>query len=139
VASSLRGMARNLAPHGLRVFDVNTLAAYRSLWARDEVTDVAGHVVAWRGQCAGDETVAGSVGEVQVDVFASVGEGLWTRSVTVHQERHYSVDEIFELLAEAELEVVDVRGQLPGVVLEPGIDEHRHTKALFLARPRRCS
>ena len=41
---------------------------------------------------------------------------------------------IEQLAREAGLEIVDRRGQSPGVVLDPEIDEQRHTKALFLAR-----
>src|SRR2546423_10382670 len=92
VRDAFRGMAANLAPDGLLAFDVNTTRAYRSAWANTEVTDVEGHVVAWRGLCSAEDSVDGGLGEVQIDVFAPARDGLWTRTVSVHRERHSPIE-----------------------------------------------
>src|SRR3954452_16810159 len=42
--------ARNLANDGVLVFDLNTVSAYRTTWARDSTLDGPGLFLAWRGQ-----------------------------------------------------------------------------------------
>jgi SAM-dependent methyltransferase len=130
VRDALAGMARNLAPGGLLVFDVNTLAAYRRDFAASEVFEVDGHTFAWRG-LAGPDLPPGALAELEIDVLAPGG-----RTTSRHRERHYPVAVIEELAAEAGLEIVDRRGQSPGVVLHSHVDEQCHSKALFLARGR---
>jgi SAM-dependent methyltransferase len=137
VGDALASMARNLAPEGLLVFDVNTVVAYRTAFASCEVFDVGDHVFAWRGLGA-QEARPGCTAEVQVDVFSPDGADRWRRTTSTHRERHYPVALIEELLAAAGLELVDRRGQSPGVVLHPEIDEDRHAKALFMARRERA-
>jgi SAM-dependent methyltransferase len=131
VLAALASMARNLAPDGLLVFDVNTLATYRTTFACSEVFDVGDHRFTWRG-LAGSDFAAGGIAQLEVDVAAP-----GRRATTVHHERHYPVATIESLAHEAGLEVVERRGQSTGVVLQPHIDERRHAKALFLMRRRR--
>jgi SAM-dependent methyltransferase len=130
VRDALTSMARNLAPRGLIVFDVNTLSTYRTVFATCDVFDVEDHTFAWRG-LAGSDLEPGGVAELRVEVFGPGG-----RTTSTHRERHYPVAVIEALAREAGLEIVDRRGQSPGVVLHPHIDEQRHGKALFLARRR---
>ena len=135
VRDALGSMARNLAPGGLLVFDVNTLATYRSAFATSEVFDVDDHLFAWRGLT--DAHVAG--GRRRPAAGRRVrprteDPSLWRRTTSRYRERHYPVAVIEPLASDAGLVVVDRRGQSPGVVLHPEIDEQRHTKALFLAR-----
>ena len=135
VRDALASMARNLAPDGLLVFDVNTIATYRTAFASCEVFDAGGHVFAWRGLTDAD-VEPGGVAELQVDVFAPCDDDpeRWRRTTSRHRERHYPVALIELLAADAGLEIVDRRGQSPGVVLHPEVDEQHHGKALFLAR-----
>jgi SAM-dependent methyltransferase len=135
VRDALASMARNLAPGGLLVFDVNTIVAYRTSFTACEVFDVQDHVFAWRG-LAGEDPQPGCTADVQVDVFAPAESDpeLWRRSTSTHRECHYPVATIERLIADAGLVLVDRRGQSPGVVLHPEIDEQSHSKALFLAR-----
>jgi len=135
VLGALASMARNLAPGGLAVFDVNTIATYRTVFATCEVFDVDDHLFAWRG-LTDAEVGPGGFAELQVDVFAPVADdpAAWRRTTSTHRERHYPCAVVERLAAQAGLEIVDRRGQSPGVVLHAEIDEHRHSKALFLAR-----
>jgi SAM-dependent methyltransferase len=135
VRDSLAAMGRNLAPGGLLVFDVNTIVAYRTAFATADVFEVGEHVFAWRG-LGTEDAQPGCEAEVQVDVFgpSAADPSLYRRTSSTHRERHYPVAEIEALAAAAGLEIVDRRGQSPGVVLHPQIDEERHSKALFLAR-----
>jgi SAM-dependent methyltransferase len=137
VRDALSGMAANLAPAGLLVFDVNTVTAYRTAFASCDVLDVDGRLIAWRG--LGDGSAQpGCDGEVRIDVFSPDADDAdgetWRRTTSVHRERHYPVADISRLAADAGLTIVGSRGQSPGIVLDPDVDEGRHTKALFLAR-----
>src|SRR3954470_7287281 len=49
LVAALRGVRRNLAPSGVTVFDVNTLMAYRLLFASNDVVQAGGRVHVWRG------------------------------------------------------------------------------------------
>ena len=135
VRAALGAMAANLSADGLLVFDVNTIAAYRTAFAGADVFDEGDHLFAWRG-LGSDDAAPGSEATVQVDVFGPAPEdpSLYRRTTSTHRERHYPVAEIDALAAQAGLRIVDRRGQSPGVVLHPEIDEERHTKALVLAR-----
>ena len=53
--AALASLARNLAPDGVLVFDVNTLSTYRTTFASDMTLDGPGVFLAWRGGCVGDE------------------------------------------------------------------------------------
>jgi SAM-dependent methyltransferase len=133
VQATLRGIAANLAPAGVAVFDVNTLSTLR--WFSSQfVTEDENHVVMWRGEGPADLPPRGTT-SVRIDVFARAG-GLYERSHARILERHYPVDDVVDYLAAAGLELVRVLGQSTGVQLEDELDEMRHGKALFVARRR---
>src|SRR3954453_10255266 len=98
VRDALASMARNLAPGGLLVFDVNTLSTYRTSFASCDVIEAGDHVFAWRGRGDADAQ-PGCTAELQIDVFgpAPDDEALWRRTTSVQRERHYSVAVIEEL------------------------------------------
>jgi len=132
VGAALAGMRANLAPDGLLVFDVNTLAAYRQV--PDVVVEDDDRLLRWRGGLA-ELTAPGGEAEVVIDVFAHQGDGLWRRSLSRQRHRHHPIAELCELVEDAGLEVVTVLGQRPGAVLDPVLDEELHAKAVFIARP----
>ena len=72
VADALAGMYENLAPGGLLVFDVNTLAAYRQV--PDVVVEDDDLLLRWRGGLA-ELADPGGEAEVVIDVFAHEGDG----------------------------------------------------------------
>src|SRR3954469_3666603 len=131
VADALAGMRENLAPGGLLVFDVNTLAAYRQV--PDVVVEDEHRLLRWRGDLA-ELSVPGGEAEVVIDVFAHEGDGLWRRSLSRQRHRHHPIDELCELVEEAGFELAAVVGQRPGAVLDPELDEELHRKAVFIAR-----
>jgi SAM-dependent methyltransferase len=131
--SAFRGIAANLAPHGLLLFDLNTLRAYRTTFARASVTERDGVVFAWRGEAAPDIS-PGHTAAARIDVFARDGGGLYARTATRHEQRHFTRDDVVELLAEAGLGCVGVHGALDdGCLVEPA-DESAHLKVLYVAR-----
>jgi len=130
VVDALAGMRSNLDPRGVLVFDVNTLAAYRS--PPDVVVADEDRFVAWRGALAGIDH-AGGAAEVVIDVFERRQDEQWTHDVARQPHRHYPVSDVHDFVREAGLRVLAVYGQRPGAVLDAHVDEHVHHKALFFA------
>ncbi len=130
VVRSFAGMARNLAPRGLVVFDVNTFSAYRR--ASDHVSLTDDRLLAWRGEPA-VLAAPGEVAEVAIEIFERTAGDCWSHRSFRQRHRHYPVDQIAALLEPAGLRVLARRGQRSGGVLEPELDEATHTKALFVA------
>jgi SAM-dependent methyltransferase len=131
VYDALASMRENLAPGGLLIFDVNTLAAYRQV--PDVVIEDDDLLLRWRGGYAELEHPGGEA-EVVIDVFAHEGDGLWRRSVSRQRHRHHPIDELRALVEEAGLEVAAVFGQRPGAILDRELDEELHRKAVFVTR-----
>jgi SAM-dependent methyltransferase len=131
--AAFKGMAANLARHGLAVFDLNTLRAYRTTFACDRVFERDGLVFAWRGLCSPD-AAPGCHAVAEVEVFAPAGDSLFERATSRHEQRHFPPDEVVEVLADAGLEAVAVHGVLDDGAVVPRLDEHRQLKSLFIAR-----
>jgi SAM-dependent methyltransferase len=136
VADALASMRENLAPGGLLVFDVNTLAAYRDV--PDVLVEDEERLVRWRGAPAELDGPGGEA-EVVIDVFTHEGDGLWRRSVSRQRHRHHPVEDVCRLAEAAGLEVAAVLGQRPGAVLDDALDERVHRKAVFVMRRERRS
>jgi SAM-dependent methyltransferase len=131
VADAFEGMRANLAPGGLLVFDVNTLAAYREV--PDVVVEDDERLVRWRGAPA-EVAEPGGEAEVVIDIFTHEGDGLWRRSLSHQRHRHHPVDELRSLAGQAGLEVAAVLGQRRGALFDDALDEHVHRKAAFVMR-----
>jgi SAM-dependent methyltransferase len=133
LGAAFAGIVRNLRPGGLTAFDLNSLAAYRTTFASDRVTERAGVVFAWRGLGTADAG-PGCAAEAQVDVFAPNPGGAYEHVVTRHRQRHFERDRVLGLLDEAGLECRAVHGVLPDASLAEPADEARHLKVLYTAR-----
>jgi SAM-dependent methyltransferase len=125
LAGALRGMAAQLAPDGVVLFDVNTLCTYRTFFASTTETD---HV-RWRGRATA-AFPPGGLAEATLDIVAE-DHG---RLRTVHRQRHHPPAVVDRALAAAGLELVARRGQDLTGAIESRLDERRHTKALHIAR-----
>jgi SAM-dependent methyltransferase len=134
VVLALRGLRRNLAPGGLLIFDVNTLAAYRD--APTLVAEDARRVVIWHGEGARLERV-GETGRVRMQVIERASGGLWRREVATWPHRHYSLERLGRLAEAAGLRLLDVLGQHSGARLETPPDEDVHPKLLLIATSER--
>jgi SAM-dependent methyltransferase len=135
LAAAFRGMAANLATDGVAVFDLNTVRAYRTTFARDSVTDNGGAVFAWRGEAAEDER-EGCLASVVIDIFAPLEAGLYERVTTRHEQRHFARAEVARLLGHAGLDCVAVYGVLDSGELVDDADEEAQLKVLYIARHR---
>jgi SAM-dependent methyltransferase len=133
LTAAFAGVARNLAPDGIALFDANTQLMYGTFFAATEVVERDGALMVWRGLCP-EPAPAGVLAEAVLDVFAPDGGGGFMRRPSRHLQRHHSEAVIRRALAAAGLECVAVYGQTPEASFELGLDEARHPKAIFLAR-----
>lgn len=133
LARAMRGIALNLGPTGIALFDLNTLHAYRTTFAGDSVVERDGKVFAWRGESAADAP-AGCTATATIDVFARRDGALYERVPTRHVQRHFSAERVTALMADAGLECLGVHGARDDGSLEAELDETRHLKAVYGAR-----
>ena len=126
LAAAFAGVARNLAAGGLFVFDLNSLATYRTVFAAEDVVSSGGTVFAWRGE--GDPHAApGALASAVIEVLPD-------GAVTRHVQRHHPPPVVRRLLRSAGLQLLDLVGQSPGARLERPPDEGRHSKLLYFTR-----
>jgi len=133
LGAALGSMAGALAPGGLLVFDVNTLATYRSSFASDFALDGPGSFLCWRGEARADFS-AGEVAAAAIEVFEEEADGRWRRSTSRHVQRHHPREDVEAALEAAGLELAAFRGQARGARLELEGDELVHSKLVYLAR-----
>jgi len=123
--AALRSVARNLAPDGVLVFDLNTLRTYRTTFASTVTVERDGLAMTWRG--ATDPAIGpGGSAEAVVEVAGHPASG--------HRQRHFPRAAVLAALAAAGLTAVAVLGLTPDGGTDPDLDEERHHKALYLAR-----
>jgi SAM-dependent methyltransferase len=130
VVDAFAGMRDNLASAGLLVFDVNTLAAYRTIGDASAAGDDL--VAVWRGSLARLDAPDART-EVVVETFARRADGLWERRTARQPHRHYPLATIHALLERAGLRTLATHGQRPGAHLDPTADEDVHHKAVLVA------
>lgn len=123
------GMRRNLAVDGIVLFDVNTLATYRTFFSREIVVEEQGKRLVWNGKVSPADVSAGTFAEARFDAEGD------PELAHVHRQRHFSEAEVLTALDAAGLRRISVFGELDGV-LTPGVDEDLHTKAVYLCRHR---
>jgi SAM-dependent methyltransferase len=130
LTAALAGLAQNLRPGGLLLFDANSIASYRDFFSATVVVEEEGLVMVWRG-LADDGFGAGDLARAALDIF-SESRGCWSRTTSKHAQRHHPRETVERSIESAGLRCVAVYGQDPAVNLEPELDERRHSKAIYL-------
>jgi SAM-dependent methyltransferase len=130
LAAALAGLACNLRPGGLLLFDTNTLATYRGFFSETAVVEEERLMMIWRG-LADEHLGPGDLACASLDIF-SESDGCWSRTPSRHDQRHHPRATIDRCLESAGLRCVAVYGQDPAVNFEPEVDELRHTKAIYV-------
>jgi SAM-dependent methyltransferase len=125
--AALAGMRRNLAPAGVVLFDLNTIATYRSFFSREIAVEEKGRSFVWQGQMSPEEIVPGSISEARFEAQGEEG------SAHVHRQRHFPEAEVRAAIEAAGLRCAGVFGERDGD-LTPGLDEERQTKAVYVCR-----
>jgi ubiquinone/menaquinone biosynthesis C-methylase UbiE len=136
LVQAFEGFRRNVGPDGVVVIDVNTLATFRRLYSSLLVMPERERVVIVEGQ--GDPGLAsGGAAIAWVDRLEPGDDGWWIRTRSVHHHRHHAPETIRAALAAAGLACeAELGAQITGALERP-LDELRHTKAVYIARPRR--
>jgi SAM-dependent methyltransferase len=124
--AALAGMRANLGAGGVALFDLNTLGTFRASFSATETRERQGRAMTWRGLSSPDAP-PGSICEARVEVSGGGADH-------VHRQRHFPSEEVIELLERAGLGCLQAWGELEGELGQP-LDEARHTKAVYLARP----
>jgi SAM-dependent methyltransferase len=125
--AAVASMARALRPHGIAVFDVNTLRAYRTDFAESFEMTTPDTRFSWRGECspdAGPGVMASAT--VTVDHAGDIHESR-------HVQRHWGVEELRAACIAAGFRHVVFRGLAEGPRLVGEPDEERDLKVVCLA------
>ena len=130
LGAALAGLAANLRPGGLLVFDSNTIATYRGFFRETAAVEEPGLLMVWRG-LARDGFGPGELARAVIDVVTET-DGVWSRTTSRHEQRHHTRETIELCIDNAGLHCVAVYGQDPSVNFDPEPDELRHTKTIYL-------
>lgn len=133
LAATFSGFRRNLAPGGVVVFDVDTLATFRVLYSSTMVVPGDDSVVVFEGR-AGDRLEEGAVAEAWIDRLERADAPWWRRVRTVHRQRHHPRAVLERALSAAGLTAVAVWGTDGSGGLEQPLDELHHNKAVYIAQ-----
>src|SRR3954451_6416408 len=134
LAMVFAGVARNLRPGGLLVFDLNSLLTYRQFFTRDVATEVGNAFFCWRGEERGEDLMPGSVACSVIEVFSSEGGECWRRYSSRHVQRHHPPADVERLLGEAGFELLSRRGMMSGAHIDAVGDDELHAKLIYFAR-----
>jgi len=129
LCAALEGMAANLAPQGMLMFDLNTLETYRTFFSTRLEVEVGGRRLVWSGLAPGRSFETGDEAEAEFEVIGESG------SAHVHNSRHFPHEQVLEAIAAAGLDCKDLRGvtEPEGNLVVP-LDEDEHAKAVYLCR-----
>jgi SAM-dependent methyltransferase len=131
LSAALTGLAQNLRPGGLLLFDANTIATYRGFFSETAVVEEQRLLMVWRG-LADDQFGAGDLARAALDIFYEDREG-WSRTTSHHDQRHHPRQTVERCIDAAGLRRVAVYGQDPAVNFDAELDELLHSKAIYLA------
>ncbi len=132
--TAFASVAARLAPSGRYLFDLNTLHTYRTGFASTSCHEANGRFFALVGHAAPD-LAPGGVAPMTIEIFDRGDGACWRRHTSRHEQRHHPPRRVRDALEAAGLQCLAVLGQYPDGRLEPRLDEGRHTKAVFIARP----
>lgn len=128
------GVARNLRPGGLFVFDLTTIAAYRKYFTLDVASEDGQAFFCWRGEADPECTPPGSIVGSVIEVFATEDGECWRRYSSRHVQRHHPPELVQRLLTSTGFELLSRRGQIMGDQIDPVGDDERHSKLVYFAR-----
>lgn len=132
--AAFAGLRRNLAPGGVVVFDVDTLASFRTLYSSLIVVPGADGLVLFDGQADRDLAPDCAASAVVEHLRPAADPPWWTRSRALHRQRHHSRATLERALYAAGLECVAVWGTDGRGGSTPALDELTHNKAVYVAR-----
>ena len=132
LTAALAGIARNLAPGGVLIADVNSLATLRSVFGGLNVVAGQDRVMVWRGTEHARAVAAGELVTAELEILLR-GDTGWSTTASVHVQRHHDERAMRRAIAAAGLRLVALHGMPPGIEVRDGFDEERDAKAVYLA------
>jgi SAM-dependent methyltransferase len=135
---ALRGMAANLAPEGVLIFDSNALATYRTFFAERIVVETKGRRLIWNGRTGG-HAEPGQISEAIFEVESLVPGMGPEVPPELHRQRHHPEAEVRAALAAADLEVAGLYGCTTDGIPRQPVNEDTHTKSVYVTRRRRAT
>jgi SAM-dependent methyltransferase len=130
---ALQGMAANMRPDGLLIFDANTLNVYRNFFAEHVETEANGRRLIWDGRSDG-KLEPGGIAEATFEVEAQTPEAGQSIAPVLHRQRHHPEEEVRAALAAAGLEMVGLYGHDFSGIPHTGVSEDVDTKAIYVSR-----
>ncbi|HEY2056317.1 MAG TPA: class I SAM-dependent methyltransferase [Solirubrobacterales bacterium] len=130
---ALRAMAANLAPHGVLIFDSNTLTTYRTFFGERVVVEANGRRLIWDGHTGG-QAEPGQISEASFEVEPLIPGTGPQIPPEVHRQRHHPAAEIQAALAAAGLEAAGLYGCTTEGVPHQPVNEDVHTKSIYVTR-----
>jgi SAM-dependent methyltransferase len=135
LVATFAGLACNLAPGGVVLFDVNSVSTYRTFFASLSVVVGEDRVLVWDGH-AGEGFAAGDLAQATLEALSRCEAGTWSRERSVHHQRHHSHAAIRSALRRAGLQPVAIRGMRLDGTMTDGFDELENSKAVYVAKRR---
>lgn len=135
---ALRGMAANLAPDGVLIFDSNTLTTYRTFFAERVVVESRGRRLIWQGHTGG-HVDPGQISEATFEVESLSPDTDPQVPPETHRQRHHPEAELRAALTAAGLEVAGLYGCTTDGIPRQPVDEDSHTKSIYIARHERAT
>jgi ubiquinone/menaquinone biosynthesis C-methylase UbiE len=132
LVSAFEGFRRNLAPDGLVVFDVDTLASFRLLYSSLIVVPGEDRIVVLEGQAPPDLD-EGASATARVEYLELESPPWWRRTRFLHRQHHHPPATLERALTAAGLQVLAVWGTDGAGASEVPLDEERHNKAVYIA------
>jgi hypothetical protein len=134
---TLRGLAANMAPHALCIFDSNTMTQFRGFFTERMEVERNGRRMIWQGQ--EDESFApGEIAEATFSFEPLDGSGP-THPPELHRQRHHPEPEVRAAIDASGLELVALYGHHHDGVPHQPLNEEKHTKAVYVCRLARSS
>jgi len=125
---ALAGAKRNLDSEGVLLFDLNTLATFRSSFSSVETREAGGRRMTMRGQ-AQSGLGPGSLFEAHFEAEAEADPA----AAPVDRQRHFLEAQALAAIERVGLDCLDVWGDYEGEQSQP-LDEERHQKAIYVVR-----
>jgi SAM-dependent methyltransferase len=133
LSAALASMRANLGAGGLLLFDLNTLLAYRSTFARDAALVEHDAIFLLQGDSS-PEAPPGCIATMTVTIFGERDDGLFERSIVRLTQRHFPPHRVTAAIATAGLECVGVHGVADDGSHTAEADETRQLKSMYVAR-----
>lgn len=131
LTAALRSTAQALTPDGTILFDVNTLATYRTTFREHDVMDRGDVVLTWIGRT--EKATPDGLAHADLSAFRRAADNTWRRSRGNVVERHHSSRTIQDALRDAGFCPVTAVALHRRELISPP-DEDLHGKIIHVAR-----